>query len=91
MNKTDAILWAARLLEAIHALPEDADIYNFDLGYDHGNCNNRKITMLLYAPVDITPVFDNTAEDGWHSTYVNLTPFAQAWWAKKEVDSNDNG
>ena len=84
MTKGEALLWTARLHEAIRCLPDDADIYNFDLAYDHGNSTERKVTLLLYAPVDISPVLDSDGHEGWSPKYVNLTPFAQAWWAHSE-------
>ena len=89
MNKTDAILWAARLHEAIRTLPADADIYGYELRYD---CTAKDMILSIHlsAPVDWSPVMFVHQYSGWKQMQIAVTPFAVAWWAKNdEGDNND--
>lgn len=91
MNKTDSLLWAERLREAIRILPANADIYGWELAYSR-EANGKALSIHLSAPVDWSPVISGTHFSGWTEMKIALTPFATAWWAKDdEVNGNDDG
>lgn len=79
MNKTDALLWTARLHEAIRLLPDDAQIWGFAMHFDP-KIGEHRIDIHLTAPVKWAAVFDGKQFDGWREKRICITPFVYAWW-----------
>ena len=88
MNKVETILWAERLREAIRSLPADADIFGYELRYNHAT-NGKILSIHLSNPIDWSPVICAHQYSGWKEMQIAVTPFAVAWWAKDDEVNDD--
>lgn len=90
MNKLTAFTFAAKLADAIAALPDDAEI----LGYTTTlNIDSKPFTTLLQvhlkAPLSGYPAVNGKQYSGWTEKRVWLKPDVFVWWAEETNDGND--
>ena len=81
MNKIESFEWATKLMEAISALPDDAEIHNFELVLNTDSKPYRQILDIhLSKPVDGFPATDGKRFSGWVEKRVWLRPNVYIWW-----------
>lgn len=92
MNKVDSILWVERLREALRKLPEDAQVFAWDLRWSDEHPDGKVISIHLSAPIKWTAIFDGRDYGTWTEKRIAVTPHAVAWWSvNKGADDGQEG
>jgi len=82
MNKLKSMDWAAKLIDAINKLPENADIHGFSLILNTDTKPyHMDLSIHLSGPVDMPAVIAKRYS-GWHEARVYTMPDVYAWWAE---------
>ena len=90
MTKTDTILWLERIRESVRMLPDDADVYGFQMGYEYHSGKHKPYAELhITHPLDGLDVYVGKQYSGWHSEMKNLAAGCRAWWSVNDESSND--
>lgn len=84
MTKNEAMEWAAKLIETIAHLPDDADINHFELrlNTDTQPYRNRIMSVQLCGPVKMPVITDGKRYSGWKEKRVWMKPDIYVWWSE---------
>lgn len=91
MDKITAFSFAAKLSDAIAALPDDAKVHGFTTIL---NTDSKPYTTLLQIHLTEQiigyPVVNGKQYSGWREKRVWLRPDVFVWWAEDNDDGNDS-
>ena len=86
MNRMDAMNWAAKLIEAVNNLPENADIHGFQLLLNTDTKPyHMDLSIHLSGRADM-PAVAGKRYSGWHEVRTYIMPDVYAWWSEDNSD-----
>ena len=87
MNRIQAMEWAAKLIDTIAHLPDEADVHGFEIRVNtDAKPYSKVLSIHLSGPVKMPVITNGKRFSGWQEKRVWMKPDVYVWWSEDLED-----